>query len=339
MSGSGGGAAKRSKRRSVAFQGEAGAFSEAAAIDHFQKIHGEEIDSQGHAEFGDVFVAVATGAFDFGIVPVENSASGTLHTVYDLLLNSSLSIVGECSSIEEHCLCAMPETAVGSLTSVLSHPAMFEQCSQFLKKLDADRGERLTREAHWDTAAACTVVKEGKMAHAAAISSREAATRNGLKILESGIGNDKNNETRYLLVANKPFELPDSAWHARIKLKCSVAVALQNAPNALFRMVSCFALRNLNILKIESRPASTANATTFKGDCAPGSPKRTVKHWDYIFYIDYEPSWDQAVNDNMLRALKEFSVGVRSFGTYHQNLPDVVAVHSPWHGVAELAAC
>ena len=101
----------------------------------------------------------------------------------------SLSIVGECSSIEEHCLCAMPETAVGSLTSVLSHPAMFEQCSQFLKKLDADRGERLTREAHWDTAAACTVVKEGKMAHAAAISSREASTRNGLDILESGIGN------------------------------------------------------------------------------------------------------------------------------------------------------
>ena len=333
------GKAKRSKRRSVAFQGEHGAFSEAAAASHFQAVHGEEIDSQGHEDFADVFGAVATGAADFGIVPVENSASGTLHTVYDMLLNSSLSIVGECSSIEEHCLCALPGTALGSVTSVLSHPAMFEQCGQFLKKMDAERGTRLTREASWDTAAACAQIKDGKMANAAAIASREAADMHKLAILEAGIGNDKNNETRYLLVANKPFELPDSAWHARIKLKCSIAVALQNAPNALFKMVSCFALRNLNILKIESRPASTASATTFKGDSAPGSPKRTIKHWDYIFYIDYEPSWDSGVNDNMLRSLSEFSVGVRSFGTYHQNLPDVVAVHSPWHGLAQLATC
>lgn len=117
-------AAKRSRRRTVAFQGESGAFSEAAAKKHFDITHGETVDTQGCASFGDVFASVKNGKTEYGIVPIENSASGTLHAVYDLLLNHALYIVGECSSIEEHVLCALPGTKVESITTVLSHPAM-----------------------------------------------------------------------------------------------------------------------------------------------------------------------------------------------------------------------
>eukprot|EP00937_MAST-01D_sp_MAST-1D-sp2_P003438 g3438.t1 len=328
---------KRVKRRSVAFQGSSGAFSQDAAKEHFMRVHGEEVNSTGYIDFQAVFSAVEDGAAEYGIVPIENSASGTLHSIYDLLLNGSLHVVGECSAVEELCLCALPGTAKKDLVKVMSHAAMFQQCSQFLAKLDGDNGRRTVPEALWDTAGACALIKEGGVKDAAAIASREAAGQHQLEILEAGIGNDKNNETRYLLLAKDPVELPDSAWHSRIRLKSSVAIALQNVPNALFKMVSCFALRNLSIIKLESRPASTAGETVFRASgAAATSPKRTVKHWDYIFYVDYEPSFDAEVNNNMLRSLQEFCVAVRSFGTYRQNLPDVVAVQSPWSG--QLAA-
>ena len=342
MSSSGGGASKKSRRHTVAFQGEPGAFSEAAAKKHFDITHGESVDTQGCASFRDVFASVKDGKTEYGIVPIENSASGTLHTVYDQLLNHALYIVGECTAIEEHVLCALPGAKLESITTVLSHPAMFDQCSEFLGSIDAERASassaRLVHESHWDTAAACSKIESEQITNAAAIASREAATAHKLDILKEAVGNDKNNETRYLLVAAAPYELPELSWQSRLKMKCSVAIALANAPNALFKMVSCFGLRSLNIVKMETRPATTAGSTVFranpKGD---KGPPQSIKHWDYIFYVDFEPSWDTDVNDNLMRCLSEFSVGVRNFGTYRQNLPDVLAVHSPWHDVAELA--
>jgi len=335
--------AKKARRRTVAFQGEVGAFSEAAAKTHFDSVHSEEVDTQGCASFADVFASVKDGKTEYGIVPIENSASGTLHTIYDQLLNHALYIVGECTSIEEHVFCALPGAKVENITTVLSHPAMFDQCSEFLGSLDGARAAassaRIVHESHWDTAAACSKIEAEQLVNAAAISSREAAAAHKLDILEEAVGNDKNNETRYLLLSAVPYELPALSWQSRLKMKCSVAVALANAPNALFRMVSCFGLRNLNIVKMESRPATTAGKTVFRANPKGEGkgPPQSIKHWDYIFYVDFEPSWDTDVNDNLMRCLEEFSVGVRNFGMYRQNVPDVLAVHSPWHDVAELA--
>ena len=138
----------------------------------------------------------------------------------------------------------------------------------------------------------------------------------------------------------KEYELPELTLDSRIKMKCSIAVALKNEPNALFRMVSCFGIRSINIHKMESRPAATAAKTTFKAslDDGSGGDDNVIKHWDYIFYVDFEPSWSKKINENLMNSLVEFSVGVRNFGTYMENLPDVVSLHSPWHGLTDLSA-
>ena len=329
---------KRSRRNTVAFKGEPGNFTEAAAKQHFDRTYREEIDTRGFTSFLGVFNCVKEGSTDYGIVPIENSASGTLHSVYDELLNSELFVVGECSRLEEHCLCAPAGTTKEEITNIISHPAMFEQCSEFLSTLDATK--QISREAFWDTSGACSKIKNSGHKNAAAICAREAAYAHRFTILEEGIGNDKNNETRYLLIARKEYELPELTLDSRIKMKCSIAVALKNEPNALFRMVSCFGIRNINIHKMESRPAATAAKTTFKATKDDGSDEddNVIKHWDYIFYVDFEPSWSKRINENLMNSLVEFSMGVRNFGNYVENLPDVVALHSPWHGVADLSA-
>ena len=193
---------------------------------------------------------------------------------------------------------------------------------------------------------ACEKIVSGKIANAAAICSREAASEYALDVLEEGIGNDKNNETRYLIIKKDEYTLPELNFDSRTRMKCSVAIALRNETNALFKMVSCFGLRSINIIKMESRPATTASNTKFITN-APSSKQNTnnttpqkkysVKHWDYLFYVDFEPSWDVKKHENLMENLKEFSMGVRNFGVYKQNLPDVLVVRSPWHGVGMLS--
>jgi arogenate/prephenate dehydratase len=340
---------KRAKRMVVAFRGCPGNFTEAAALQHFNVSFREEVDTKGYVSFEGVFDAVKTGT-DFGIVPIENSVSGTLHNVYDELLNSSLYIVGECSRLEEHCLCALASTKMDSVQNIISHPAMFSQCSEFIKSLDnkltSTSEQQIVRQSFWDTSAACRKIVDGKLINTATICPKEAALANNLEILQECIGNDKNNETRYLIIAKMPASKPDPLPYDRIRMKTSVAVALANVPNALFRTVSCFGLRSINILKMESRPAITASHTVFKkegsanpADTTPNKkPVPIIKHWDYIFYIDFEPDMDKEVNSNLMKSLEEFTLGVRNFGTYQQNLPDVINVSSPWKGLAEISA-
>lgn len=347
---------KRRRLRLVSFRGIRGNFTEAAAIQHFETKSKEEINTKECVTFEEVFENVKNGCTDFGIVPIENSISGTLHNVYDELLNSSLYVVGECSRLEEHCLCVLPGTKIGSVKNILSHPAMFSQCSEFIKTLETNSEQKeIGHQSCWDTSAACKRISDGSLNDVAAICPRSAAEANNLVVLKSSIGNDENNETRYLLIASKPASKPEFVPYDRsTRMKTSIAVALANVPNALYRMVSCFGLRNINILKMESRPAVTAGShTVFKKESSSSeesavvseeqqTPKKRpvpiIKHWDYIFYIDYEPDMEKDVNRNLMNSLEEFTLGVRNFGTYKQNLPDVITVNSPWKGLADISA-
>jgi arogenate/prephenate dehydratase len=314
----------------VSFEGQKGAYSEDAAIKLFQKQGFTTVTATGVASFRDVFEAVAAGKAEFGVIPVENSSSGTFHNVYDMLLASSLYIHAECSFTEEHCLCVKPGVTEDQIERVLSHPEILLQCSEFMQKMEKDSTHNVKKELYWDSAGACAAVAESSSS-TAAIGSKRAAELNKLQILESHIGNDKNNETRYLVLSKEKLSSVPETLHMNyeVKYKCSVAVALTNEANSIFKVISCFALRNLSIFKLESRPASTApdwseltTATSSTGG---------VRHWDYLFYIDFEPAYSNEINEALMSNLKEFTIWVREFGVYQQNLEKVEAVRSPWH--------
>ena len=149
---------KKIKKPTVAFKGMKFNFTEAAATQHFEATEGFEVETSPCNSFQEVFEHVKSSKANYGIVPIENSASGTLHSVYDELLNSELYVVGECSRIEEHVLCALPGTKLENVTQLLSHPAMYMQCSEFIETLDnndndTNNKQRISRESFWDTSA------------------------------------------------------------------------------------------------------------------------------------------------------------------------------------------
>lgn len=138
-------------------------------------------------------------------------------------------------------------------------------------------------------------------------------------MIDQGIGNELNNETRYLIIgpaASKPI-------HALNPMKKSIAIAAPNEPGALFKIVAAFALRNMPVLKIESRPAATAQTSG-------------ARHWDYVFYVDYEPSASEKTNTRLLENLEEHSLWIRELGKYSQNLSHTSVEQPRWHDICDI---
>ena len=225
----------------VAFQGEPGAYSEAAAIAHY----GEAVEPVPCETFEDVFERVTRGQCDRGIVPIENSLAGSIHQNYDLLLRHDLKITGECILRVEHCLIAHPETSLEDIRVVVSHPQALAQSDRFI------RTHQLPREAAYDTAGSVKTIRDTGRRDAAAIASRRAAVVYGMKILAENIEDDPNNLTRFLALGREGVQ-PEQL--EGVPSKTSVVFALRNVPGALFRALSVFAFRDIDLTKIESRP-------------------------------------------------------------------------------------
>jgi len=265
----------------VAFQGEPGAYSEAAALEHFcpatVTLPCESFDA--------VFAAVESGACDAGLVPIENSVAGSIHRNYDLLLQHSLPIVGERYLRVKHCLIAHPGVALAEIRQVLSHPQGLAQCERYLRSLP-----HVKVEAAYDTAGSVKMIKEQGDRSVAAIASRRAAEVYGMAILAEGVEDDPANFTRFLAIASQPVT-PGS------KAKTSIVFTLNNIPGALFKALSVFALRDLDLTKIESRPL-------------------VGKPWDYLFYIDFVGSTDDITVTRALSHLSEYALTLRVLGSY-----------------------
>ena len=268
----------------IAFQGERGAYSEAASIAHF----GETIEPVPCETFDQVFELVATEGCDYGMVPIENSLAGSIHQNYDLLLRHSLTITGEHILRVEHCLIAHPETSLEEVQVVLSHPQALAQCDHFL------RANHLAREAAYDTAGSVKTIRDTGRRDAAAIASRRAATVYGMKILAENIEDDPNNYTRFLALRREDAGLAQADAPGS---KTSIVFALPNAPGVLFRALSVFALRDIDLTKIESRPV-------------PGKP------WEYLFYLDFGESATGERGRRALNHLEEIATFLRVFGSY-----------------------
>src|SRR5262249_34633565 len=224
-------------RVKIAFQGEPGAYSEAAAL-RFSP-HAETIACES---FDQVFSAVSNGKATHGILPIENSIGGSIHRNYDLLLEHDLPVVAEVLLQVSHNLLAYPGSRLQDIKKVYSHPQGLAQCEGYLSTL---RGVEIV--ATYDTAGSAKLIRDGQLREAAAIASARAAEVFGLEILESGIQDFKENITRFILISKTSSD-PDKAD------KTMIVFTLPNTPGALFKALSVFALRDIDLTKLESRP-------------------------------------------------------------------------------------
>ncbi|MGH2405477.1 MAG: prephenate dehydratase [bacterium] len=263
----------------VAFQGERGADSEAAAIEHCGSI-----DPLPCRTLAEDFDAGERRTADLGMVPVETSQAGSINETYDLLVRRGLYIVGERNLRIEHCLLALPGDTVETIRTVRSHPQALAQCDAFL----ARRGWEVV--AAYDTAGSAKMVAADRRPGIAAIASRHAAGIYGLQILAEGIETSPVNYTKFLALALTPGPQTDQA-------KTSVVFTTANVPAALYRALGAFASRQINLTKLESRP-------------------RRDRPWEYLFYVDFEAHQDSAEGRAALADLSGATAFLRVLGSY-----------------------
>jgi prephenate dehydratase len=262
----------------IAYQGEPGAYSEAAAL-HYG---GPQVETLPCKSFDEVFEAVVKKRATHGVVPLENSVGGTIHRNYDLLLDHEITITGEVELDVVHCLQAPPGTSIADVKTVYSHPQALAQCERYLRDLGA------TVEAVYDTAGGAKLVAEQKLTGAAALASRRAAEVFGLEVLQEAVQDFEYNITRFAIIGGAPT--PDAN-------KTTIVFALPSTPGALFKALSVFALRDINLTKLESRPMR-------------GRP------WEYLFYVEIEARRDDLACGRALTHLAEFARWTRVLGTY-----------------------
>jgi arogenate/prephenate dehydratase len=264
----------------IAFQGTLGAYSEAAALKAWP---GSEVIACDR--FEQVFASVAEGRASHGLLPIENSIGGSIHINYDLLLQHDLPIVAETELTVVHNLLALPGTKLPAIRRVFSHPQALAQCEQYLAGL---AGVEIL--AVYDTAGGAKMVADGARGDAAAVASRRAAEVFGLDILAEGLQDYVANITRFVVVGRTPAGAADAT-------KTSIVFSLKSTPGALFKALSGFALRDLNLSKLESRPIR-------------GRP------WEYLFYADVDAPRSDLACGLAISQLGEFSTWVRVLGSY-----------------------
>jgi len=319
----------------VAFQGEPGAYSEAATFEAFLPT-GLNVEAIGHSSFEEVFEALSSKAVDYATVPVENTLGGSIHVNYDLMLrfHGKVHVVGEHSFRVRHSLLALPGVKKQDIKKVMSHPQAIAQTEQYQKRFG------LQPVPAYDTAGSAKLVKEQGLRDTAAIASTRAADVHGLEVLEHGIEDDANNFTRFLVLARQRCELPEGTT-----AKTSVVFIPDNKVGVLHKALSAFATRDIDLSKIESRPfrvgslALGGTASALDDDAVPAkrarlglsSPARVVSqpNFTYAFYLDFLADYAAPNCQSALRHLEELASFVKVLGTYPVEalkLPDVGAV-------------
>jgi len=267
----------------IAFQGERGAFSEEAAV----KLLGEDIHLVPRPTFEALYSSIVDGAADYILAPIENSLAGSIHRSYDLLISSGVHIQAEVVIPIVHHLIGVPGATFERITQVSSHPVALAQCERFFTNHPT-----IKRVATDDTAGSVREVMGAGDQAKAGIASKRAATVYGAVILREHLEDHPENYTRFLLLAT-------SAEVAENADKLSLVLNLAHKPGSLCSALNAFAQRNLNLLKIESRPI-------------PGTP------WSYCFYLDLQASLKNRETRAALEELKEFADSVKILGCYPQ---------------------
>ncbi len=269
------------ERPRVVYQGEPGCYSEEAAAGFF----GSQVDSAGCPWFEDVFLALRDGRADYAVLPVENSSTGSIRQVYDLLAQYEYYIVGEWQVKVEHCLTALPGVKLEEIRTVYSHEQGLMQCEKFL---DAHPDWR--RVPTLDTAGSAKQVAQTGDRQAGAICSRRAAERYGLEILAQGINYNAENQTRFVVVSPRLEMRPG-------RDKISALFRLPHQSGSLHEILTLFAVQGLNLLKLESRPI-------------PG------RGWEYLFFLEFSGDLDAPGMDGVLHELSQLALEFRVLGNF-----------------------
>jgi chorismate mutase/prephenate dehydratase len=257
-----------------------GAYSESAVYEFF----GHSAQPIPCRRFSDVFRSVDTGQADFGVVPIENSIEGSVNQVYDLFLDYDLKVCGEIVIKVVHCLIANPGTDLGSVKVIYSHPQALAQCRNFLERLGCEL------ISTYDTAGSVKMIMEERMVNAAAVAGERAAKIYGMEVLVKDIADNPNNYTRFFVLSET--DAPPSGND-----KTSIIFSTKHIPGALYRALEEFAVRRINLTKIESRPT-----------------KR--RPWEYNFYLDFEGHRNEPKCSDALKALRTKSTFIKILGSY-----------------------
>lgn len=271
----------------IAFQGIDGSYSHLLGKSYFIKSGTEDLTHKtvsdpefvAHKSFEDAVRAVESGKCEYGILPIENTTSGAINEVYDLLLNSKVSIVGEEKFLVSHCLVGTENVPVSHLRRIHCSPLAVAECSAFLASLS-----ECNTEFSSDSALAVKKLRESNEPLQAAIASEEAAEMFGLKILKRNIANQESNFTRYLIVSKNPVRVD-----SRVPAKTSIVMNTLNKPGALVEALLVFREHGINLTKLESRPIPSNS-------------------WEEMFYVDFLGNLE---SEEVKTALAELSKLVR----------------------------
>lgn len=268
----------------VGFQGVSGSFSEQALFEYF----GENTQTKAIEYFEDIFIELKNNKIDYGILPIENSSTGAISEVYDLLNKYDFYITGEiCVKVDQNLL-GIPGATIDDIKEIYSHPQAFSQSSEFLKE-----------HPNWklipyhNTAKSAEYVKNQNNKALAAIGSKRAAKIYGLDIIRANINFNSNNSTRFVVISKEMNEDINNN-------KISVVFSIPHKVGCLYNVLKCFAENSLNLLKIESRPILN-------------------KPWEYFFYVDFEGNIKDEKVQNALDAVKNNSLYLKILGNYKKH--------------------
>ncbi|MFW7379474.1 MAG: prephenate dehydratase [Oligoflexus sp.] len=270
----------------VGFQGVSGAYSEQAALQYFR---GQKIQLQPMSDFESVFRAVEARKLQYAVLPIENSLAGSIHENYDHLRQKPVWIIGEHKLHIDHCLLAKPGSKLEAIREVYSHPQALSQCMAFIRKIKAQP------MPYFDTAGSARFLAESGEKHMAAIASSQAAKDYGLRVIAKSIQDEETNYTRFVVIKRRPKAYPAIDWKGASKT--SIVFSLRNAPGGLHKALSVFAIRDIDLTKIESRPLR-------------GSP------WKYLFYLDIEGHVSDPAVARALGHLEEVTHHLQVLGSY-----------------------
>lgn len=264
----------------IAFQGEAGAYSQEAIFENF----GKETQTLPCENFVGLFRAVTSGRAELGMLPIENSTAGAINQSYDLLLDYDLKITREVVFRVRHSLMTVPGVPVADIKRVYSHTAALEQCTRYIHE------HGWTPTIAYDTAGSAKLLAESREKDAGVIASETAAEMYGLQIHARGVEDIANNFTRFFVVG---MEEPARAGRS----KTSIVFATRHVPGALYDSLGEFAAHKINLTKLESRP-----------------DRKTP--WHYVFYLDFEGHWQDAVCKDALANLLGKTSFLKVLGSY-----------------------
>lgn len=271
---------------SVAFLGDKGSYSYLASHRYFSR-RAEKIVEHGCQSFAEIMQHVESGMVDYGVLPIENTSSGSINEVYDVLQHTNLSIVGEITQPIEHCLLTAVNTRLEKITTIYAHGQPFAQCSNFLDKQNEIRIEYCE-----STADAMAKVYELQDETVAVIGSEEGGNLYQLHALEKSIANQAENHSRFILVARKPVDVAE-----QIPAKTTLVLATGQKPGALVECLVVLKDKGINMCKLESRPIQ-------------GRP------WEEMFYLDVEANLKNMALQEAISMITEQTNFIKVLGCY-----------------------